>query len=78
MHMRTTVDIPDAMHRRLKARAADEGKPAKALILRSIEHLLADQAGATKGKLVAPVTRSKRQGSLRIDDAGIYDIVSFP
>jgi plasmid stability protein len=76
--MRTTVDIPDAMHRRLKARAAGEGKSAKALILRSIEQLLAGQAGATKGKLVAPVIRSKRQGSLRIDNAGIYDVLSFP
>lgn len=76
--MRTTVDIPDAMHRRLKARAADEGRPAKALILRGIEHVLADRKVAAKGKLVAPVIRSKRPGSLRIDNARIYDVISFP
>ena len=76
--MRTTVDIPDAMHRRLKARAAGEGKSAKALILRGIEQLLADRAVAGKGKLVAPVIRSKRPGSLRIDNARIYDVISFP
>jgi hypothetical protein len=76
--MRTTVDIPDVMHRRLKARAADEGKSAKALILRGIEQLLADRVVKTKGKLVAPVIRSKRPGSLRIDNARIYDVISFP
>jgi hypothetical protein len=31
--MRTTIDIPDAMYRRLKTRAASEGRTAKALIL---------------------------------------------
>jgi len=31
--MRTTVDIPDATHRRLKTRAASEGSSAKALIV---------------------------------------------
>jgi hypothetical protein len=72
------VDIPDAMHRRLKARAADEGKSAKALILRGIEQLLADRAVRATGKLVSPVIRSKRPGSLRIDNARIYDVISFP
>ena len=34
--MRTTVDNPDALYRRLKARAASEGSSAKALILRGV------------------------------------------
>ena len=76
--MRTTVDIPDVMHRRLKARAAGEGKSAKALILRSIEQLLAQRSRESTGKLVAPVIHSKRPGTLRIDCSGIYDIISFP
>lgn len=76
--MRTTVDLPAAMHRRLKARAAAEGKTAKALILRGIEQVLTDRSVVAKGKLVAPVIRSKRPGSLRIDNARIYDVISFP
>jgi hypothetical protein len=76
--VRTTVDIPDAIHRRLKARAADEGKSAKALILRGIERLLEDRPEKLQGKLVAPVIRSKRPGTLRIDNARIYDVISFP
>ncbi len=42
--MRTTIDIPDAMYRRLKARAAADGRPAKALILRGVLRLLASEA----------------------------------
>jgi plasmid stability protein len=38
--VRTTVDIPDTMYRRLKARAAKEGRSAKALILPAVEQVL--------------------------------------
>jgi len=75
--MRTTIDIPDGMYRRLKARAATEGKPAKALILQGVEQVL-DSAPSTPRKIVVPVVRSKRPGSLRLDNARIYDVISFP
>lgn len=75
--MRTTIDIPDGMYRRLKARAATEGRPAKALILRGVEQIL--DAGPSPGrKVVVPVVRSKRPGTLRLDNARIYDVISFP
>lgn len=77
--MRTTIDIPDGMYRRLKARAATEGKPAKALILEGVERVLhADRSTSTKRKIVVPIVRSKRPGSLRLDNARIYDVISFP
>ena len=38
--MRTTVDIPDAIYRRLKSRAASEGRTTKALILRGVNEVL--------------------------------------
>ena len=75
--MRTTVDIPDAMYRRLKARAAAEGKPAKALILKGVEQVLNTSTPSGK-KIVVPVISSKRPGSLRLDNARIYDVISFP
>ena len=75
--MRTTIDIPDGMYRRLKARAATEGKPAKALILRGVEHVL-DSDPSPGRKVVVPVVRSKRPGTLRLDNARIYDVISFP
>ena len=75
--MSTTIDIPDGLYRRLKARAAKEGKPAKALILKGVEQVLEAQTSA-KRKIVIPVIRSKKPGSLVLDNARIYDIISFP
>ena len=78
MSMRTTIDTRDAMYRQLEARAAREGRPAKALVLQGVEHVLKAKP-ATAGKRVSlPLVRSKRPGTLRIDNARIYDVFSFP
>jgi len=76
--MRTTIDIPDAMYRRLKARAAGEGRPAKALILEGVEQVLTTKASAPRPRIKLPIVSSKRPGTMRIDNARIYDIISFP
>ena len=76
--MRTTIDIPDAMYRRLKARAAAEGKAAKALILQGVEQVLNGQSHAARKKLKLPLIPSKRPGSMYLDNARIYDVISFP
>jgi hypothetical protein len=76
--MRTTVDIPDAIYRRLKARAAAEGKTAKALILEGVEQVFKGQSQPARKKLKLPLIPSKRPGSMHLDNARIYDIISFP
>ncbi len=77
--MRTTIDIPDPVYRRLKSRAAREGSSAKKLILRGVEQVLRDKRGKSKRKRVSlPIVRSKRPGTLHLDNARIYDIISFP
>jgi plasmid stability protein len=76
--MRTTIDIPDPVYRRLKARAASEGRSVKALILRAAEQALAVERVSSAGAIAAPVIASKRPGSLRLDNARIYDVISFP
>jgi len=75
--MRTTVDIPDALYRRLKARAATEGTSAKALILAGVTQVLSDQAPARRRKLKLPLIKSRQPGSLHLDNARIYDLL-FP
>jgi len=75
--MRTTIDIPDAMYRRLKARAAREGRAAKTLILEGVEHVLNPPKPAGR-KVTLPLVTSKEPGALKIDNARIYDIISFP
>lgn len=76
--MRTTIDIPDAMYRRLKARAAGEGRSAKTLILRGVEQVLKASPTAAGRPVKLPIVPSKRPGTLRIDNARIYDVISFP
>jgi len=43
--VRTTVDIPDALHRRLKARAALEGTTVKDVLMRLVQRELAGRTG---------------------------------
>jgi len=76
--VRTTIDIPDAMYRRLKARAAKEGRPAKALILQGVEQVLKSTPASAGRPVTLPLVRSKRPGAIRIDNARIYDVISFP
>ena len=76
--MRTTIDIPDATYRRLKARAAREGRSVKALILEGAEHVLTTSDAAPGRTAEVPLVRSKRPGTLRLDNARIYDVISFP
>ncbi len=59
--MRTTIDIPDELHRELKAKAALEGRTVRELVIGLIE---ADvRRDVVKGKRVnLPVIKSKRKG----------------
>ncbi len=75
--MRTTVDIPDTMYRRLRSLAASEGRTTKALILRGVEQVLTSKPAARR-KVTLPLVRSRRPGTLRLDNARIYDVISFP
>ena len=76
--MRTTVDIPDPVYRRLKTRAASEGSSVRALILRGVEQVVQGKPQPVARRVFPPLVPSKRPGSLRIDNARIYDIIGFP
>jgi hypothetical protein len=76
--MRTTVDIPDPIYRRLRSRAVSEGSTAKELILRGVEQVLKDKKRKSRRRVKLPIVRSKRPGELQIDNIKIYDIISFP
>ena len=76
--MRTTIDIPDAMYRRLKARAAREGRSAKSLILESVDQILVATPPAAGRRVTLPIVQSRRPGALKLDNAAIYDVISFP
>ena len=76
--MRTTVDIPDPVYRRLKSRAAREGSSAKELILRGVEQVLKRSPRKSRKRVKLPIIRSKQPGTLELDNAKIFEIISFP
>ena len=76
--MRTTVDIPDPVYRRLKSRAASEGSSAKELILRGVERVLRQGRRKGRKRVKLPIVRSKRPGTVLLDNAKIFEIISFP
>jgi hypothetical protein len=55
------------LYRKLNAKAAKE----RQLILRAIE-------GALRRRVSLPLIRSKHPGTLDIDNAEIYELISFP
>jgi plasmid stability protein len=76
--VRTTIDIPDHLYRRLKVRAAKEGQPAKSLILRAVDQVLAADSKPAPARVRLPIVGGKRPGSIRIDHDRLYDLISFP
>ncbi len=76
--MRTTVDIPDTVYRRLKTRAANEGRPAKELILRGVELILKKGPRKSRRRIKLPLIRSKQPGTLELNNDRIFEIISFP
>lgn len=71
------MDIPDPVYRRLKTRAAREGSTAKELILRGVEIVLKEERQKPK-RVKLPLIRSKRPGTVYLDNAKIYEAISFP
>lgn len=76
--MRTTVDIPDPVYRRLKSRAASEGSSAKDLILRGVKQVLKERGRKSRRRIKLPIIRSKHPGTLELDNDKIFEIISFP
>ncbi len=76
--MRTTVDIPDVLYRQLKGKAATEGRSVKELILRGVESKLQEDKAKQGRRITVPIVRSKRPGSVRLDNAKIFEIIPFP
>jgi hypothetical protein len=75
--MRTTVDIPDSLYRALKKKAAHEGNSVKELVLRGVELELGTKREPRRRRR-PPVIDSDKPGSLDLDNAKIYEIISFP
>lgn len=70
--MRTTVDIPDVLHRKLKAKAASEGVTVKDVLLRLIEREL---GMPNKHRVRFPLMKAKEKRVLDLTNDQIDDIL---
>jgi hypothetical protein len=76
--MRTTLDIPDDVYRRLKVKAAMEGETVRKIALRGILREIDGPAAPPVRRLTQPILKSYAPGSIRIDNKQIYDLIGFP
>ncbi len=72
--MRTTIDLPDPVFRRLKASAALEGVSLKEVILRAVEKELHSNR-PKKGRIRFPLIRSRQPGTLSLTNAEIDEVL---
>ena len=72
------MDIPDPLYRRIKSKAAEEGRSVKELILRGVESELKAETRRPPHFVSSPLIRSKRPGTLVLDNAKIFEIIPFP
>jgi len=72
--MRTTVDLPEPVFRRLKATAALRGTSLKSIILAAVENELGRRA-SRKRPAKFPLVRSKQPGVLSLTNAEIDEIL---
>ncbi len=76
--MRTTVDIPDPIYRRLKSAAAIQGCSVKELVLRGVKAELEGTRGRRRGRAIRlPIIDSHKPGWLRLTNRKVNGIL-FP
>ena len=71
--IRTSLDIPQELHRRIHEAARRRGCSARALILSSIEREVVFESG-TKGRVRAPLTTTKGE-PVNPSHQDIYDVL---
>ncbi|MFW5995221.1 MAG: hypothetical protein ACOCRN_03840 [Spirochaetia bacterium] len=69
--MRTTIDLPDDLFRKLKSEAAIRGKPLKELITEAVEHELGLSEHCDENYITFPLIRSDNPGSINPDPDAI-------
>lgn len=73
--MRTTIDIPDAIYRELKIKAAVEGTTVRQIVLRGVERTLAAGTEKPVRRFEVPLIPSSRPGTLDLTNEQIDDIL---
>ncbi len=75
--VRTTVDIPAPLYRKLKAQAAAQGCSARELILRGMERVVLNPRQPARQRVQFPLIRSQGP-KVRLSNQQMYEHVEFP
>lgn len=74
--MRTTVDLPDELFRKMKATAALRGMSLKQFITRAVETEISKPRQRKRHRVKLPLIRSKNPGTLNLTNAEIEDLLT--
>ncbi|MFN0130082.1 MAG: hypothetical protein ACKV19_25745 [Verrucomicrobiales bacterium] len=70
--MKTTIDIPDALYKRIKIRAVETGRTLKEIVLSSLERELALPASEPAGSRTFGERRRLRPKFHRLMESGTF------
>jgi hypothetical protein len=79
--IRTSIDLPRDLHRRLHEAAARKGCSARQLILASIERVVAESAPIRPRRRLSldpPLVPSAGRKPFDLTNEQIYDLIEFP
>jgi hypothetical protein len=74
--MRTTVDVPDPVFRKMKATAALRGVSLKEFLLTAVEHEMEKKQAKKEYRVKLPLIKSKHPGTLNLTNAEIEDLLT--
>ena len=75
--MRTTVDIPDEVYRKVKVMSAEQGSTVRGLILEGLEAVMRTRKAGRIGS-VSRETPSAEPGRLEVDRESNDELIGFP
>jgi hypothetical protein len=75
--VRTTVDIPAPLHRKLKQRAAENGSSVRQLVVSGVEAVLREQERPRTKRVGFPLIKSKGP-KVNLTNEQIYAAIEFP
>jgi 2-phosphoglycerate kinase len=76
--MRTTIDIPDEIYRRLKIKAVVDRQSIRQVALRGILREIDEPEVKLLPRLTEPILKAYAPGSIDLDNEQIYDLIGFP
>lgn len=75
--MRTTIDIPEPVYRKLKEQATQQGCSIRDLVTRGIDRVLVAPRASRNRRVEFPLIRSKGP-KVNLTNRQLYGLIEFP